>query len=122
MKTYTTEQVLQDKIKHKHFWSVPGTFTTVCTIVLDNGFTITKAASCNNPHNYNEAVGRELAFQKCVGQANEHYGFLALEEAMDICASCGELKCYADMCFTTTNYICQECDKELMKKEKREEV
>lgn len=36
---------------------------TFCTIVLENGFTVTGESACASPENFDESVGRKIAFE-----------------------------------------------------------
>lgn len=36
---------------------------TFCTIVLENGFTVTGESACASPENFDEAIGQEIAFK-----------------------------------------------------------
>lgn len=35
---------------------------TFCTIVLENGFTVTGESACASPENFDEAIGQKIAF------------------------------------------------------------
>lgn len=43
---------------------LPDGRTTICTLTLDNGFTVRGEASCVSIENYNKQVGEEIALQK----------------------------------------------------------
>jgi len=39
---------------------------TVCVLVLRNGFTVTGESACASPENFNEVLGRKIAYQKAI--------------------------------------------------------
>lgn len=43
---------------------IENTNLTHCTIKLDNGFSVTGESACVDPANFNEEVGRQIAFNK----------------------------------------------------------
>ena len=42
----------------------PGTNTIVCCIKLTNGFTVTGESACVDPSNFDEEIGKKVAFNK----------------------------------------------------------
>lgn len=45
----------------EHFWVAPLTTTTVCVLVLRNGFTVVGESSCASPENFDIMIGRKIA-------------------------------------------------------------
>ena len=41
----------------------PGSNTTVCLLTLKNGYTVTGESACVDPANFDEEIGREVAFK-----------------------------------------------------------
>ena len=41
----------------------PGTTTTVCCLTLVNGFTVVGESACASSENFDEEIGREIAFK-----------------------------------------------------------
>ena len=73
-----TEQKIQDKglnaprlkpadidaaIKDMQFHVFTGSQLTVCCLTLQNGFTVTGESACASPENFNEEIGRDIAFK-----------------------------------------------------------
>lgn len=58
-----TPQHIDSLITDVRYHVFPGTTTTVCCIVLPNGFTVTGDSACASPANFNTQVGREIAFR-----------------------------------------------------------
>lgn len=55
---------LDDRIVSADYYVFPGTTLTVCCLVLRNGFTVTGESACADPDNFNEEIGREIAFKE----------------------------------------------------------
>lgn len=53
--------------------------TTLCTIVLVNGFTVTGVSSCISPQNYDYEIGRQAAYEDARRQIWPLMGFLLKE-------------------------------------------
>lgn len=54
----------------------PGTTTTVCLVTLKNGYTITGESACADPANFDEEIGREVAFKAARNKLWPLLGFL----------------------------------------------
>lgn len=59
----------------------PGSNTTVCLLTLKNGYTVTGEASCVDPANFDEEIGREVAFKNARSKLWPLLGF-ALQERL----------------------------------------
>ncbi len=46
------------------YWHVPGTTVVVCALRLANGYVVTGEAACIEPDNFDEALGRKIAYNK----------------------------------------------------------
>lgn len=53
----------------------PGTTVTVCCLTLDNGFTTIGHSACADPANFNEVIGRDIAFKNAREQIWPLLGF-----------------------------------------------
>lgn len=49
-------------IVEEQYHVFPGTTTTVCCLTLKNGFTVIGESASASPENFNEAIGRQIAF------------------------------------------------------------
>jgi hypothetical protein len=54
----------------------PGTTTTVCLLTLKNGYTVTGESAAASPENFDEDVGREVAFKDARNKLWPLLGFL----------------------------------------------
>lgn len=51
-------------IVRAQYYVFPGTTLTVCCLHLANGFTVTGESACASPENFDEEIGREIAFKQ----------------------------------------------------------
>ena len=58
------DELVDGLIKEEHFWIVPGTTTTICAIVLKNGFVVLGASACVDARNFKREMGEKIAFSK----------------------------------------------------------
>ena len=57
-----TPEKIQDVILSVQYYLFPGTTFTSCLLTLSNGFTVHGESACASPENYDEEIGREIAF------------------------------------------------------------
>lgn len=53
---------------------------TFCTLVLENGFTVTGQSACASPENFNEVLGQQYAYANAVEKVWELEGYLLKEQ------------------------------------------
>lgn len=63
-----TPDHIDAQIVAAQYYVFPGTTLTVCCLHLANGFTVTGESACASPENFDEAVGRDLAFKQARGK------------------------------------------------------
>lgn len=78
MKVSTQE--IQDAIRLVQYYRFPGTTVTVCCISLDNGFTAVGSSACVDPSEYNEDMGKAIAYKDAEGKAWSYLGFRLAEK------------------------------------------
>lgn len=65
-KGLTAPRVTPEHIKHidvaGSYYVFPGTTLTVCCLTLRNGFTVLGESACVDPANFNENIGRKIAY------------------------------------------------------------
>lgn len=71
---------IDDKIKKVKYHVFSGTCTTVCCIILDNGYTVIGESACASPENFDEEIGKVRAFQKAKSKIWELAGYHFLED------------------------------------------
>lgn len=77
---YVKSEIVDAMIERKEFWRVPGTTTTVCCIVLKNGYTVIGTAACVDIRNYDEKISKELSFSKARDEVFHYLAFAVLDE------------------------------------------
>lgn len=58
-----TPDHIDSKIRKEMYHVFPGTTTTVCCLVLENGFTVIGKSAPVSPLNFNEELGRKIAYE-----------------------------------------------------------
>jgi hypothetical protein len=58
-----TPEMIDHAIKQIHFHQFSVTTLIVCALELQNGFTVTGESACASPENFNEGIGRNIAFE-----------------------------------------------------------
>lgn len=53
-----------------------GNCTTICRIILKNGFVLVESSSCVDPKNYSEEIGRNICVEHAKNKIWELLGFL----------------------------------------------
>lgn len=66
MKNSVTEERLKSIITNEQYWN--NGKTTVCILTLKNGFEITGTSAVVDKNNFNEAIGKQIAYQKAFDQ------------------------------------------------------
>ncbi|MFV2058524.1 MAG: Gp49 family protein [Thiohalomonadales bacterium] len=74
-----TKEGIQARISGKEFILI-GETVTVCSITLDNGFSVRGESACVDPSNYNKDIGEKIAFDNAFGKLWQLFGFLLAEE------------------------------------------
>lgn len=101
--TKTDEQIIEQKIQDKglnaprltpssidaaiceiQYYVFPGTTTTVCCITLKNGFTTIGKSASASPENFNEEIGKEIAFKNAREEIWQLEGYLLKQRLFEI--------------------------------------
>ncbi len=77
---HVTLDSIKAKVKGVTYLVVPDTTTTICTIFLENGFTVNGESACVSPLNFNKAVGEEIAYEKALNEIWPLEGYLLKEK------------------------------------------
>ena len=57
-----------------------GATVTVCSLTLDNGFSVRGESACVDPASYDQAIGERLAYDDAFRKFWPLFGFLHLEQ------------------------------------------
>ena len=61
-----TPDSIQNKIKSTQYYVFPGTTFTTALITLENGAHVLGESACVSPENFDEEIGRKVAYQNAV--------------------------------------------------------
>lgn len=78
---------IESKIVKTHFHIVPETTTTICTLVLQNGFTVVGKSACVSAANFDKQIGEDIARNDALDKVWELEGYLLKQREFDKGAS-----------------------------------
>lgn len=73
-------QHIDNCIQSAQYHVFPGTTLTVCCLELKNGFTVTGESAAASPENFNEEVGRDIAYKNAREKIWQLEGYLLREK------------------------------------------
>lgn len=56
------------RVKETRYWRVPGTTTTVCALIFDNGYVGLGFSSCADDADFDERAGEKFAHEDAVSR------------------------------------------------------
>ena len=59
-----------------HYYVVPNTTTTICSLVLMNGFVVNGESAAASPENFNEDISKEIAYNNARDKIWQLEGYL----------------------------------------------
>lgn len=68
-----------DKVKGATYTLLPNGRTTICQLMLENGYTVEGKSACVDIANYNKALGEQYAYKDAIEQIWELEGYLLSE-------------------------------------------
>ena len=71
-----TPDAIDEKIVGAQFWHVDGTTTTICAMVLTNGTVVVGKSACVSAENFDEELGRQIAYDDARNKIWELEGYL----------------------------------------------
>lgn len=72
-----TPEYIAARVVNAEYWRPTGTRMTVCVLTLVNGFAVAGTSSCIYDADFNEEIGRKLAYADAVQKIWELEGYLA---------------------------------------------
>lgn len=70
---------LKKKIKEVRYTRIAGTTTTVCNLILENGFVVTGTSASVSEANFDEQIGQNIAFDNALDEVWKLEGYLLRE-------------------------------------------
>lgn len=71
-----TPEHIDKSIARAQYHVFEGSQLTVCCLTLRNGFTVTGESACVSPENFDEEIGRQIAYDKARSKIWELEGYL----------------------------------------------
>lgn len=75
-----TQEHIDAIIVSKTFIVLPDGVTTICQLILKNGFSVLGSSACVDPANFDLQMGRDIAFKNAQDKVWELEGYLLKEE------------------------------------------
>ena len=75
-----TLRQIQSKVKEELYYNFPGTTTTVCCLILENGYSVIGSSSCTNMENFQEDLGKSISKENAINKIWELEGYLLKEK------------------------------------------
>jgi hypothetical protein len=73
------DPVIEERIDAVAYTVLSGTATTVCTIVMNTGYSVSGACACADPEAFDPALGKQCAYAEAFRKLKVLFGFLATE-------------------------------------------
>lgn len=73
-----TKEYIEGRIADVNFYRIEPT-VTVCSIVLDNGYSVRGESACVNLENYNQELGERFSYNVAFAKLWPLFGFLLAE-------------------------------------------
>lgn len=74
-----SKEQMDRRISSIQFTRMSGT-VTICSIMLDNGFSVRGESACVNPENYNEDLGKKYSHDNAYSKLWAFFGFMLAED------------------------------------------
>jgi hypothetical protein len=74
-----TPQMIDDAILEEQYYVFPGTTLTVCCLTLQNGYNVVGESAALSPENFDENIGKQVAFAKARDKIWALEGYLLKE-------------------------------------------
>lgn len=77
--TSVTKEYMESRIAKTEFTVIQDSTVTICSITLDNGYSVRGESACVNPANYNKEIGERIAHDNAFNALWPLFGFLLAE-------------------------------------------
>lgn len=74
-----TQEYIVSRVRKTEFHRIPDTNVTVCTIHLDNGFTLVGHNATYDQAHFVQSIGERCAYDSAMRSAWKYFAFLAAE-------------------------------------------
>lgn len=71
---------IEGRISDVAFYVLPNSTVTICSILLDNGFSVRGESACVDPANFDRAIGDRIAYENAFDKLWPLFGFMLAEK------------------------------------------
>lgn len=75
-----TKEQIESRIESVEYSNLSKSTVTICSIKLNNGFSVRGESACVDPVNYNQKIGEEIAYKNAFEKLWPLFGFLLAEK------------------------------------------
>lgn len=75
-----TKEYMDSRIRRIEFFSIPNSTVTICSITLDNNYSVRGESACVDPANFNAQIGKKIAYDNAYKELWPLFGFLLAEK------------------------------------------
>ena len=94
LRTSVDMDYILSRVKDVAFTILEGTTVTICSVTLDNGFSVRGESACVDPARFNKGMGEKIAKDNAINELWQPLGFLVAEDlyrAKAVSISSGDL-------------------------------
>jgi Phage protein (N4 Gp49/phage Sf6 gene 66) family len=74
-----TKDGIEKRIKSTDYMVLPNSTVTICSILLENGYSVRGESACVDPRNFDMEIGRQLAYRDAFSKLWPLEGYLLAE-------------------------------------------
>lgn len=74
-----TKEGIEARIKSVDYFVLPNSTTTICSITLENEYSVRGESACVDPRNFNMDIGRSIAYRNAFDKLWSLEGYLLAE-------------------------------------------
>lgn len=74
-----TKEGIERRIVGRDYFILPNSTTTICSLTLENGFSVRGESACVDSRNFNMEIGRQLAYRDAFNKLWALEGYLLSE-------------------------------------------
>lgn len=75
-----TKEAIEARITDVDYTVLPDSTVTICSLKLDNGYSVRGESACVNPANFDREIGQRLAYDDAFRRLWPLFGFLLAED------------------------------------------
>jgi len=76
--------IIDSKVRGAEYHQFEGTTVTICLLTVENGFSFVGKSASASLENFDEALGKKIAYDDAREQLWSHYGFLLKQQLWEV--------------------------------------